>query len=145
MFKQTFYREYLEDKMKILVGYDGSNVAKEALELAQKRALTFGANIEVVQTMEQSHKLGYEEISKAESNLEKEIRKFLNGDRPNYDTHLVITNLSTGEELVDYAQRNKLDEIIIGVKRRSKVGKLMFGSTAQHVILNASCPVVSIK
>jgi nucleotide-binding universal stress UspA family protein len=58
---------------------------------------------------------------------------------------LVITNLNTGEELVDYAQRNKLDEIIIGVKRRSKVGKLMFGSTAQHVILNAPCPVVSIK
>ena len=78
-------------------------------------------------------------------NLEKEMRKLLNGDRPTYDTHLVITKLSPGEELVEYAKRNKLDEIIIGAKRRSKVGKLMFGSTAQHVTLNAPCPVVSVK
>jgi nucleotide-binding universal stress UspA family protein len=131
--------------MNILVGYDGSNAAREALELARKRAMVCGVKIDVVNCMAQSHKLRHEEISKAESNLEKEIRKLLNGDPPNYDTHLVITNVSAGEELVDYAKRNKLDEIIIGFKRRSKVGKLMFGSTAQYVILNAPCPVVSIK
>jgi len=34
---------------------------------------------------------------------------------------------------------------VVGVRRRSKVGKLLIGSTAQHVILNAPCPVVSIK
>ena len=131
--------------MKILVGFDGSNVAKDALKLAQKRALALGAKIEVVHTMAQSHQLIYEEISKAESNLEKEIRKLLNGDRPTYASHLVISKLSPGEELVEYAKRNKLDEIIVGVQRRSKVGKLMFGSNAQHVILNAPCPVVTVK
>ena len=39
----------------------------------------------------------------------------------------------------------QVEEIIIGVRRRSKVGKLLFGSTAQYVILNAPCPVVSVK
>ena len=131
--------------MKIVVGYDGSKVAKDALKLAPKRALALGAKIEVVQTMAQSHQLRYEEISKAESNLGKEMRKLLNGDCPTYDTHLVTSRLRTGEELVEYAKRNKFDEIIIGVRRRSKVGKLMFGSTAQHVILNAPCPVLSVK
>ena len=38
-----------------------------------------------------------------------------------------------------------VDMIFIGVRRRSKVGKLLFGSTAQYVILNAPCPVVSVK
>jgi nucleotide-binding universal stress UspA family protein len=38
-----------------------------------------------------------------------------------------------------------MEEIIIGVRRRSKVGKLLFGSTAQYVILKAPCPVVSVR
>ena len=36
-------------------------------------------------------------------------------------------------------------EIIVGIVQKSKVGKLLFGSTAQYVILNASCPVVTVK
>ena len=47
-----------------------------------------------------------------------------------------------GERL---ANENGIDEVIIGVHRRSKVGKLVFGSTAQYVILNAPCPVVAVK
>jgi nucleotide-binding universal stress UspA family protein len=56
----------------------------------------------------------------------------------------VISDLESGKELVQFAEKNKADEIIIGVRKRSKVGKLMFGSTAQYIILNAPCPVVSI-
>jgi nucleotide-binding universal stress UspA family protein len=33
----------------------------------------------------------------------------------------------------------------VGVKRRSKVGKLLMGSTAQYVVLQADCPVVTVK
>jgi nucleotide-binding universal stress UspA family protein len=33
----------------------------------------------------------------------------------------------------------------VGVKRRSKVGKILMGSTAQFVVLQAPCPVVSVK
>ena len=40
---------------------------------------------------------------------------------------------------------NKIDEIMIGVRSRSKVGKLIFGSTAQAVILGAHCPVMTVK
>jgi nucleotide-binding universal stress UspA family protein len=38
-----------------------------------------------------------------------------------------------------------VDAIIIGVKRRSKVGKLLFGSNAQYVIIKADCPVTTVK
>jgi nucleotide-binding universal stress UspA family protein len=56
-----------------------------------------------------------------------------------------VRGLEAGEDLVQLADEHKADEIVIGVRRRSKVGKLIFGSTAQYVVLNASCPVVSVK
>ena len=49
---------------------------------------------------------------------------------------MVVSDLESGEELVQFAVDNKIDEIIIGIRKRSKVGKLLFGSTAQYVILN---------
>ena len=58
---------------------------------------------------------------------------------------LSVRGLEAGEDLVQLADEHKADEIIIGVRRRSKVGKLIFGSTAQYVVLNAACPVVTVK
>lgn len=46
---------------------------------------------------------------------------------------------------MQFEKENEIDEIVIGVKRRSKVGKLLFGSNAQYIILQAHCPVVTVK
>jgi len=131
--------------MKILVGYDGSNMSKAALELAKKRAKVWGAKIDVVNCMAQSRNLEYGDIRKVEQKFEDEVRYILNSENIPYETQLVISSLESGEDLVQFAEENKIDEIIIGVRKRSKVGKLVFGSTAQYVVLNAPCPVVSIK
>jgi nucleotide-binding universal stress UspA family protein len=131
--------------MKILVGYDGSNVAKAALELARKHAMVWGAKVDVVNCMAQSRELEYDDIRKVEQKLEDEVHYVLNSEKIPYETHLVISGLESGEDLVQFTEENKIDEIIIGIRKRSKVGKLVFGSTAQYVILNAPCPVVSIK
>ena len=131
--------------MKIMVGYDGSKVAMEAVQLAQTHAIKLSGDIEVVTAIPQSHKLGYEEIQEAEENLEREMRNYFQENAIPYKKHLVVTKQNAGKELVEFAERNKIDEIIIGVRRRSKVGKLVFGSTARYVILNAPCPVVAVK
>ncbi len=56
-----------------------------------------------------------------------------------------MRGLEAGEDLVRLAREEEIDEIYIGVKKRSKVGKFIFGSTAQYVILEAPCPVVTVK
>jgi nucleotide-binding universal stress UspA family protein len=53
--------------------------------------------------------------------------------------------MTMGEHLVLFSEQNEVDEIVIGVKMKSKVGKFLLGSTAQQVILTAPCPVVSVK
>jgi len=46
---------------------------------------------------------------------------------------------------VKHAKEQKADQIIIGIKRRSKVGKLVFGSNAAYIVLHAHCPVVTTR
>ena len=130
--------------MKILVGYDGTNSAKEALNLAKSHAKAFGASIEVVTSMQKGTESERKDIERAERGLEY-AKSLFEEDGIDCNTHLLIRGLSAGEDLVEFANENQIDQIIVGVKRRSKVGKLLMGSTAQYVILQSGCPVVTVK
>ena len=130
--------------MKILVGYDGTNSAKEALNLAKTHAKAFGASVAVVISMDKGTEGQREEITQAEKGLEW-AKSLFDENEITCDTHLLIRGLSPGEDIVEFAKENQVDEIIVGVKRRSKFGKLLMGSTAQYIILQAPCPVVSVK
>jgi len=130
--------------MKILVGFDGSNSGKEALAIAKKHAISFNGNVSVVMSMVKGTENEQKEIDQATKDLEY-AKEFFDKDNIQCETHLLIRGLSAGEDLVEFANENNIEEIVVGVKRRSKVGKLLMGSTAQYVILKASCPVVSVK
>jgi nucleotide-binding universal stress UspA family protein len=130
--------------MKIVVGYDGTSAAKEALDLAKIHAKAFGATVEVVTSMEKGTEDQREEIEQAERGLEW-AKSLFEENNIECGTHLLIRGMAPGEDLVEFAKETSADEIIVGVKRRSKVGKLLMGSTAQFVILQAACPVVSVK
>lgn len=56
--------------MKIIVGYDRSNVTKDALELVKKHAKSFDAKVYVLTSLAQSRELQLEDIQKAEHELE---------------------------------------------------------------------------
>ena len=130
--------------MKILVGYDRSNSANDALELAKDHAMVLDAKVHVVTSMVGANNNQYDNMQRAELGLDY-AKALLEEESIKCETHLLIRGLSPGEDLVKFAEDNQINEIIVGVRRRSKVGKLLMGSTAQHVILNAACPVVSIK
>lgn len=134
--------------MQILVGYDDSSPSKKALELGRKRAKALGAKVHVVTCYEQK----FEDVTRhdldalktREARLE-EVKKSLEGDGIECAVELIGNNLTSGETLVQYAEDHGIDEIVIGVQTTSRVGKLLFGSTAQYVILRAACPVTSVK
>ena len=130
--------------MKILVGYDGSKAAEDAIALAQKHAKVFNAELNIMTSLPQSPTLSKADIEKAESKLEK-LKRLAEHENIACETHASVSYQSPGEDLVQFANDYEIDEIVIGVRRRSKVGKMVFGSTAQYVILKASCPVLSVK
>lgn len=130
--------------MKILVGYDGSNAAKDALVLAKKHAKAFEGKVFVLSSLEKGNEDQLPKIEQAERDLEY-AKNFFDKDGIPCQTHLLIRGLSPGEDLIEFANENEIDEIIIGVRRRSNVGKLIFGSNARYVIMEANCPVVTIK
>jgi len=49
------------------------------------------------------------------------------------------------DELISTAESTNAEFIVIGLRRRSPVGKLLLGSNAQRVLLDASCPVLAVK
>jgi len=131
--------------MKFLVSYDGSMASKEALKLAQEHADIYGAKLEIAKSVTRQHPLKPGDIEDAENKFEEEVRNFLNGSNVRYETHLLISSKSSGENLVRFAERKKADEIYVGARKRSKAGKFLLGSTTQYVVLHAPCPVVTVK
>nr|MDJ0817967.1 universal stress protein [Desulfobacterales bacterium] len=127
-----------------LVGYEKSAVAEEALALAKKHAKAFDAKVYLITSLTRSHELQLEDIQKSEGEL-KNLRTQFTKEGIACETHAIVSAVTPGEDLVQFATDNEIDEIVIGVRRRSKVGKLLFGSNAQYIILQAPCPVVSVK
>jgi nucleotide-binding universal stress UspA family protein len=131
--------------MKFLVCYDETNEAKEALKVAQEHARVWNAKLEVVNAVIRIEPLKHSAVEKMELNLAKQVEKILGNDDPPYDVQLLLTDLTSGEQLLKFAEDMKIDLIFLGIVKKSKVGKLLFGSTAQYVILHAPCPVVTVQ
>jgi len=131
--------------MKFLVCYDETNEAKKALKVAREHAKIWKAELEVVYTITRVEPLKHSKVKKIEEKMEGEVKQILTEDDPPYEVQLLLTDLTSGEQLVKFAEDQKMDQIFLGIVKKSKVEKLLFGSTAQYVILKAPCPVVSVK
>ncbi len=130
--------------MKIMVGYDGSNSCKAALDVAVQHVQAFKGKLYLVSSMSRGTEGEQDQIKETEKAL-AELKSDLERRGIACETHLLIRGMEPGEDLVRYGQEEGIEEIIIGIRRRSKVGKLLFGSTAQYVILNSACPVVTVR
>jgi nucleotide-binding universal stress UspA family protein len=53
--------------------------------------------------------------------------------------------VDVGDEIVRIAEANHAELVVIGIRPRSPVGKVLMGSVAQTVIINAPCPVLTVR
>jgi nucleotide-binding universal stress UspA family protein len=130
--------------MKIMVCYDGTNVANDAIRQAVILGERLKAAISIVRSVSVRRSNDAVAVEHIEADLEA-AKAQLQDKKIAVETHLLIRGGSAGEDLTAFAAEQAFDYITIGVKRRSKVGKMLFGSTAQYVIIHADCPVVTVK
>ena len=130
--------------MNIVVGYDGSDAANEALNVAKKHARAFEGKIYVITSLVGGTEESAEEIIKARYQLEYVVKSIEKEGIP-YEEHLLIRGMEPGEDIVQFAADHQADEIIIGVIKKSKVQKFLLGSNAQYVILHSPCVVIAVK
>jgi nucleotide-binding universal stress UspA family protein len=130
--------------MRFLVAYNGSEVARSALALARDFAKNFNAKVLVMTSMGGGTSEKLEEIKKAEEDL-LYAAKFLAEEKIECETHQLARGLAPGEDIVEFAKENEVDQLFVGIEKKSKTQKMLLGSTAQFVILKAHCPVIAVK
>jgi nucleotide-binding universal stress UspA family protein len=130
--------------MRIMVCFDESDASQAALELGSRYAHRMKAELVLVTSLESGTAEEQDRINAANQQLETARRRF-EEEGLTCNTGLLIHGLSPGEDLTQFAGQRDIDLMIIGIVKKSKVGKLLFGSTAQYVILNAPCPVLTVK
>jgi len=130
--------------MKIAVGYDGTDEAKEAVKMAIVQAKAFNGSIDIIYSIIERTAEDSEYIKNSKIELEN-LKQQVKDAGIDCETHLLVRDLMPGEDLVSFSKENNIDEIIIGVRKRSQLGKVIFGSYPQYVIMNANCPVLCVK
>ena len=139
----------------ILVGVDGSESSKKALKKAVELAKTLGAKLNIVAVVkpielaaidyippEDIEQYEMEQIEKVKPCL-KEAADFAreNGIEP----AVKILEGEPAEELMDYADENNCDLIVVGYRGKGGFKKLLLGSTAGNLVKYANQSVLVVK
>lgn len=57
------------------------------------------------------------------------------------ETHQLVRGHSPAEDALAFVERYEIDEIVMGIRKRSRASKLLFGDVAQAVLTNATVPM----
>ena len=143
---------------RILVPTDFSAPSAAALAAAKDLATRFGASLHLVHVLEDPYAvaaysadaLGYLPPGIKES-WQHEAEKHLNAlltpaERAQFmATTTVLFSGSAAREIVEHAQNNHIDLIVMGTHGRGGVAHLLLGSVTERVVRIATCPVLTVR
>lgn len=128
--------------MSVVLGYVPTPEGAAALEHAIGEARDRNARLVVVNTSRGDALV--DQRYAQEDQLQK-LKARLAEAGVRHDLVHAVRGVDAAEEILDAAEQHRADLIVIGLRRRSPVGKLLMGSTAQRVLLEARCPVLAVK
>lgn len=128
---------------RLLIGFDGSDGGRDALELGRLLASRDGASVLVVTVMP------YDPLPIAVAELEREAAEradpLLDRARERLSGLEVETRAFGGGSpagiIADVAERQGVDLVVIGSSHRSAVGRALAGSVGHGLLHGSPCPV----
>lgn len=130
--------------MAIVVGYVPKPEGRAALRRAVEEARLRRTRMVVINSNRGGKDLDEDEAQRYEHEL-NEVRDQLTSEGVDFEVRQLVRGLEPAEDLIAVAEEVQADFIVIGLRRRSPVGKLILGSNAQRVLLDAPCPVLAVK
>jgi nucleotide-binding universal stress UspA family protein len=130
--------------MAIVVGYVATPEGRAALHRAALECRLRGTKLIVINSNRGGRDLDDEAAAQAEAELDA-VRAELDSEGVEHEVRQLVRGLEPAEDLISVAEEVKADFIVIGLRRRTPVGKLILGSNAQRVLLEAPCPVLAVK
>lgn len=128
----------------VVVGYVPKPEGEAALSTAIDEARLRKAKLVVVNSSRGGNDLDANTAIQTDRDMET-VRKKLEGAGVEFDVRQLVRGFEPAEDLISIAEANDAELIVIGLRRRSPVGKLILGSNAQRVLLDAHCPVLAVK
>jgi nucleotide-binding universal stress UspA family protein len=155
-------QEQQQQISKIVVPIDGSENSMEAADFAVKMAEKYGSEVSAIHVINIDknlqllgiHRLSYPDpIKKKIEEARTEVQKWLteitkNAEHRNVRIKTEIIEdspMSVVSTIVNYAEEEKADLIVIGTRGQSGISKMLLGSVASGVVSYAPCPVVVLK
>lgn len=130
--------------MTVVVGYVPTEEGRAALRRAAKECRLRNTRLVVINSSRGGKDLSAEEAARYERELES-VRAELDAVGVAHEVRQLVRGLEPAEDLINVAEEVSADFIVIGLRRRSPVGKLILGSNAQRILLEAPCPVLAVK
>lgn len=128
--------------MTILVAYVPRPEGKAALEKGIEIA---GRRKEHLVVVNASPGGGKEDPSMADVQDVERVEKLLAGSGIDATFKQFVRGKSAIEEIEEMVDSLQVTLLIIGLRKRTPVGKLFLGSVAQEILLSVPCPVLAVK
>jgi nucleotide-binding universal stress UspA family protein len=128
----------------IVVGYVETPEGEAALDRAIAEAQQRGARLVVINSHKGGAALDKEVAAELDESIEG-VHAKLHESGVEHEVRQLVRGVDPADDLIAVADEVDADLIVIGLRRRTPVGKLIMGSNAQQILLDASCPVLAVK
>jgi len=124
---------------KLVVGTDNTESSDAIIEYLRS-VVEPEDTIYIVNSLSGGDDTSSEDVRNGEKAIET-IEEGLAGVAADVETHQFVRGNEPVEDLLAFADEVDADEFVVGMRKRTPVGKVVFGSTGQNLLLGADRPV----